>query len=61
MPQKSEYRVVSGTNETIGQLIAPLAAQGFKPILMTSTGVTVSPQVAQIVMISLVLERVLGT
>ena len=60
MPQKSEYRVVSGTNEIIGQLIASSVAQGFKPILITSTAVTVSPQVAQIVMISLVLERVLG-
>jgi hypothetical protein len=61
MPQKSEYRVITGTHETIGQLIAPITAQGFKPILVTSTAVTVPPLTTPMVMITLVLERILGS
>ena len=60
MPQKSEYRVITGASDTIGQLIAPITNQGFKPILITSTAVSVPPLPAPMVMITLVLEHVLG-
>jgi hypothetical protein len=61
MPQKTEYRVITGAPDKIGQLILPLTAQGFKPILVTSTAINVPPLPAPMVMITLVLEHITGT
>ena len=55
MPQRSEYRVIPGGPRKIEHDIAPLAAEGFKPILITSsTGGTN-------IIVVVVMEHVLGS
>jgi hypothetical protein len=54
MPQKAEYKVVTGWPAKVEELIAPLAAQGFRPILITSI-----PDAKGLFM-AVVLEHVLG-
>jgi hypothetical protein len=39
MSQRSEYKVISGKPNDMDKLLAPLAAQGWKPILMSSSSV----------------------
>jgi hypothetical protein len=53
MPPRAEYRVISGAPLKIEQDIAPLAAKGFRPILITSSPTNIG------IVIVIVMEHVL--
>ena len=60
MQQRSEFEVISGDAKGLGGQLALLSGMGWKPILITSTSVSVPSQATGNVVITLVLERLLG-
>jgi len=58
MPQKSEFKVVSGQPEKLDTLLAPFAAQNWRPILITSAAANAQQGVP--VVVTIVLEHVRG-
>ncbi len=56
MPQQAEYKLIQGGPQKIDKEIRLWAAQGFRPILMTSIGTNMSD-----LTIFIVLERIPGS
>ncbi|MGD0695768.1 MAG: hypothetical protein ABSB82_13025 [Terriglobia bacterium] len=61
MPQKSEFKIISGDGRNLEKELAPLAAKNWRPILITSAGVSVPPQGVGIVVVTIVLEHLPGS
>jgi hypothetical protein len=56
MPQRTEYKIITGTAPQLQGELSALATQGWKPILMSST-----PTQSGVVAVTIVLEHVLGS
>lgn len=56
MEPKSEYKIVSGDKELVDTLLAKLASQGWKPILMSAAAAASGPPIVVVMF-----EHQLGT